>query len=118
MKHKKNNSFLAIACFTVFFFTAFLFLQSRPPTKPEPLADPVSLSRLIAGETLSKPPEEHYAQFHGITMTPPAFVEFKQTSHVLGVTNPSDKRIEVDLAAHHAYAFAGNSKVFDFVVST
>ncbi len=119
MKRKKNTfSFISVISFAVFFLAAFVFLQSKQSANPEPLADAVSLSHLIAGDTLPKPSEEHYGQFHGITVTPPALTALKQTSRVLGVTSVNDKRIEVDLARQHVYAFEGNRKVFDFIVST
>ena len=38
--------------------------------------------------------------------------------NVLGDTNVSNKRIEVDLTNQHVYAFDGGTKVYDFVVST
>jgi len=105
--------------FAVLFILVFFLLQSNHIHRPnEPLADPVSLSRLIAGETLSEPPEEHYAVFHGIPVYPPQLARLQQTSRILGVTSPTDKRIEVDLARQKVYAYEGNNKIFDFTVST
>jgi lipoprotein-anchoring transpeptidase ErfK/SrfK len=37
---------------------------------------------------------------------------------VLGVTTIHDKRIEVDLTNQKVYAYEGNTKIFDFIVST
>ncbi len=104
--------------FAVFFVTAFFFLSSKTQTPAEPLADPRSLSRLIAGEQPPEPTDEHYAEFHGTMTTPPLLASIKQTNRVLGTTSASDKRIEVDLAAQRVYAYEGNRKVYDFLVST
>src|SRR5690348_11449782 len=115
---KKKTVSLSFVSFLVVFLTAFLFLQSKESGHIEPLADARSLSKLIAGETLPEPPQEHYAVFHGTQVTPPALATLKTTSRVLGTTSPSDKRIEVDLAKQHVYAYEGNTKIFDFIVST
>ena len=104
--------------FAIFFIAAFGFLQSKTPAAQEPLADPLSLSKLIQGEQVPQPQDEHYAEFHGEMIDPPALATIKQTNRVLGTTSPADKRIEVDLSAQRVYAFEGNKKIFDFLVST
>lgn len=112
----KRFSFIS---FFVLFLASFLLLQSRQTShKTESLADPVSLSKLISGETLTEPADEQYAVFHGTEATPVQLVNLKQTSRVLGMTSPSDKRIEVDLTNQKVYAYQGNNKIFDFTVST
>ncbi len=109
---------LSVVSFLVLFIASFFLLQSKQARHTEPLADPVSLSRLIAGETLPQPQDEHYAIFHGTEVTPVQLASLKQTSRVLGVTSPTDKRIEVDLTNQKVYAYQGNTKIFDFTVST
>ncbi len=109
---------MARVTFFLLFIAAFAFLQSGTPTTPEPLADPVSLSRLIQGQQPPAPTEDNYAEFHGATIDPPALAAIKQTNRVLGTTSPNDKRIEVDLTNQRVYAYEGNRKVFDFLVST
>jgi hypothetical protein len=105
--------------FILVFIATFFLLQSRQThSQKEPLADPISLSRLIAGETLPEPQGEHYAVFHGTEVAPPQLTSLRQTSRILGVTSPNDKRIEIDLAKQKVYAFEGNNKIFDFTVST
>lgn len=104
--------------FTVFFIAAAALLLFRPTPKPEPLADPTVLSALIAGKQPPVPSEEHYGEFHGAVVTPPSLASLKAVSRVLGTTTPSDKHIEVDLTKQRLYAYQGNQKMFDFVVST
>ena len=110
---------LPILGFAVFFLTALMFLHNdRSTLPPEPLADPISLSTLISGQSLSIPPEEHHAEFHGAIVTPPGLAQLKATSRVLGVTSANDKRIEVDLTHQHVYAYEGNRQVFNFIISS
>ncbi len=112
------NKWFLLLCFLLLLFTTFLLFQSKSPKKSESLADPVSLSKLIAGETIPQPQDEQYAVFHGTNVSPPHLASIRQTSRVLGITSPNDKHIEVDLAKQHVYAFEGNRQIFDFVVST
>lgn len=112
-------SFKFVISFFVLFIVSFFLLQTRQThNKTEPLADPVSLSKLIAGETLGRPADEYYAVFHGAVATPPQLTGLRQTSRILGVTSATSKRIEVDLAKQKVYAYEGNNKIFDFTVST
>lgn len=119
------RKWFALTIFFLLFFGTFALFQSKPSRQAEPLADPISLSRLIAGEILAEPTEEHYAIFHGTHVAPPQLVSLRQTSRILGVTSPNDlprrqagKRIEIDLANQKVYAYEGNNKLFDFTVST
>ncbi|MCX6792225.1 MAG: L,D-transpeptidase, partial [Candidatus Gottesmanbacteria bacterium] len=108
-----------VISFFVLFLASFFLLQgAQTRTKTEPLADPISLSKLIAGETLPEPTEEHYAVFHDTEISPPQLASLRQTSRILGVTSPNDKRIEVNLTNQKVYAYEGNNKIFDFTVST
>ena len=118
-RNKKNVSLFPIISFTVLFLAAFFLFQSNHVHPSiEPLADRVSLSKLIAGEILKQPQEEHYAVFHGTEVTPVQLASVQQTSRILGVTSPTEKRIEVDLTNQKVYAYEGNTKIFEFIVST
>jgi len=60
------------------------------------------------------------AEFEGKTLHAPnelAARPFRTVSDVLG-TSSSDKRIEIDLTNQRLYAFEGDRKVYDFLVST
>jgi lipoprotein-anchoring transpeptidase ErfK/SrfK len=67
-------------------------------------------------------PEETVGVFHGKTVRVPPLLVFNTSSmdevssRVLGDT--SNKRIEVDLTNQRVYAFEGDTKVYEFVVST
>ena len=112
------RKWFALTIFFLLFFGTFALFQSKPSRQAEPLADPVSLSKLISGETLPTPADEHYAVFHGTEVFPPQLASLRQTSRILGVTSATDKRIEIDLAKQKVYAYEGNNKLFDFTVST
>jgi hypothetical protein len=104
--------------FLILFVAAFALLTFRPPTRPEPLADPAVLSQLLLGIQPRIPADETSGEFHGKHVTPPALASLTQASRVLGTTSPQDKRIEVDLTHQRLFAFEGNQKVFEFPVST
>lgn len=94
------------------------FLPAFHP-KVEPLADPGSLKKLIAGLPLPMPEAETHAEFLGRDVTPPSLALLSSISRVLGTsTSTEEKRIEVDLTHQKVYAFEGNQKVYEFVVST
>lgn len=113
---KRTIVFLSLA---LLFLSTYFLLGSTSPTRPEPLADPISLSQLIGGETLAQPIDEHYATFHGRTVTPPSqLTRLVQTSRVLGITSPDRKRIEVDLTNQRVYAYEGMQLMYNFLVST
>lgn len=62
---------------------------------------------------------ENYGQFQGSVVSVPAKPQqLFATNVVLGEQTGSNKRIEVDLTNQHLYAFEGNNKVYDFLVST
>ena len=44
--------------------------------------------------------------------------QIPEKTAVLGDTDPSNKRIEVDLATQRVYAYEGDNKVMEFIVST
>jgi lipoprotein-anchoring transpeptidase ErfK/SrfK len=88
----------------------------------EPLADPTSLVLLAQGKLLPEPPDNGRAVFHGSAVVPPTIANLNTSSRVLGLSTlpvPDDsKRIEVDLTHQKVYAYEGNTKVYDFTVST
>lgn len=110
----------SVGLFVVLFVAAFFLLQNtgRPKASEEPLADPTILSQLLLGQQPPAGSSDRYGEFHGQQVNVPLLASLKEVSRVLGTSNPSDKRIEVDLARQHLYAYQGNQKVFDFVVST
>lgn len=88
-------------------------------TDPEPLADSVTLNRLIAGLPPLVPQDEQYAEFHGTPATPPPLASLTTLRKVLGMTSPdTSKRIEVDLTNQKVYAIEGDHIVHQFIVST
>lgn len=110
-----SNLFLIIVA--VFFLRPLL-----PPFHPsdEPLADKQSLQQLIAGKKLVMPSVETIAQFHGNVVQAPGIsvlAGLSQMRSVLGDTS-SEKRIEVDLSSQMVYAYEGERKVYEFIVST
>lgn len=89
----------------------------------QPLADRETLAQLSRGEQPAVPTEESQAVFHGTASIPDQLSSLVQTSPVLGVTTTlaqhgMEKRIEVDLAHQKVYAYDGNSKTYEFTVST
>lgn len=120
MKKQHSAVFLLPFLIVAAFIAGGLFFVANNSklTLHEPLADPKVLSQLLNHEEIPAPVEEHYAEFHGMRMNAPELASLKTVNRVLGTTSPSDKRIEVDLARQHVYAYEGNKKVFDFLTST
>ena len=95
--------------------------SSNKPAHPdtEPLADPRALRNLVAGKPLVKPADESYGEFHGTVVRSPAISALTQMSRVLGLASePGQKRIEVNLSVQKVLAFEGDTKVFDFDISS
>lgn len=109
--------FLAVSAIGIFAVGLVIKMNAHSQM---PLADPVSLQKLIAGETLPIPKEESSAVFHNVPAVPPKLSELISASSVLGINtdNNSEKRIEVDLANQKVYAYEGTKKIYDFTVST
>ena len=61
-------------------------------------------------------PTATVAEFNGQLVHVPPMDQPTEVAQVLG--DASGKRIEVDLAHQHVYAYEGGSRVFDFVVSS
>ncbi len=96
---------------------AAFFIFQPLQHKEESLADPAILQKLLAGETLSTPPEIAHGQFHGAAVIPPPLANLIVSPKVLGTTT-SEKHIEVDLTNQRVYAFEGDRKVYDFATAT
>ncbi len=108
-----------IGVLTVAIAAIFLVLPVLPAAHPEePLADPATLQLLLAGKPATVPAEETKGEFHGIEATPPGLATLRHVRGVLGLTSGEEKRIEVDLTNQRVYAFEGNRKVYEFIVST
>jgi L,D-transpeptidase catalytic domain len=97
-------------------FTGLIVLSGNKRI-PEPLADPSALQLLMQGKTLPQPTEEEHAEFHNVSLVPPSLRYLGLQERVLGVSS-EDKRIEVDLTRQRVYAYEGNTKIYDFLVST
>ena len=102
-----------IAAIVVAVFFVRPFLPASYHTE-EPLAEADSLSLLMQGRQLPEPPMESSAQFHGLKSSPLVLMPIR---NVLGDTS-SEKRIEVDLTNQKVYAYEGERKVYEFIVST
>ena len=117
-----EKAWLRIIGFLAFVIVGVFMIQPLLPAfhiKEEPLADPASLKKLIAGLPLPVPPIETKAEFLGKTVTPPSLTLLSTISRVLGIaTSSEEKRIEVDLTRQRVYAFEGTRRVYEFVVST
>lgn len=101
---------------------AFIAFPLRELTRnSQSLADPVSLKMLIDGKSLPQPLDQSEAVFHEQFAVPPALASLQQKRGVLGVTTGSaeeEKRIEVDLTHQKVYAYEGNTKVYEFIISS
>lgn len=99
-------------------------LPLRQMTKAqEPLADAFSLQQLVLGKPVPSPSYDTTpASFHTIAAVPPSIASLTVQSPILGITTDpainAQKRIEVDLTHQKVYAFEGQTKVYEFIVST
>lgn len=93
---------------------------AMPGRTYEPLADPTSLTRLAQNEEAAPPASvDTVADFHGTELTAPDGNIESPVDAVLGTSTAyNQKRIEVDLTNQKAYAFEGNRKVYEFVISS
>lgn len=104
------------ALFGVFVFGIALSLTIlRLPYDFSPQAA-LSLDNLT-GEYLA---QADPAVFHGFTITPPQFLATVPPGRPLPILGLSDssKRIEIDLTNQKLYAYEGDQKVFDFLISS
>lgn len=102
---------------------AFIAFPLKELTRStQPLADAESLKLLIAGKLLPEPSEQSQAIFHEQAAIPPALTTLQQKSKVLGdatdTESHEEKRIEVDLTHQRVYAYEGNTKVYEFIISS
>ncbi len=122
MAANQNSYVVSVAGLIALFAGAMVFISipmRQLAGTNEPLADPTSLRALTQGKTLPEPAQELEATFHGATVTAPKLATLHQIAKILGVTtNAPEKRIEVDLTNQKVYAFEGNVKVYEFLVST
>lgn len=112
-----ESSWLRIIGGLAVIVVAIFFVRPLLPASyhaEEPLAEADSLSLLMQGRQLPEPPTESSAQFHGLKSSPPALIPIR---NILGDTS-SEKRIEVDLTNQKVYAYEGERKVYEFIVST
>ena len=114
--HSSNRLFVSVLCFVA--VGLYIMPIFEKVNKIEPLAEPASLTRLEEGHELPVPHDEQFGEYLGSTIAtlPPLLFPIKSQS-ILGV-NASDKRIEVDLSTQKAYAFEGNNKVLEFLISS
>ncbi|HCM37237.1 MAG: hypothetical protein UV61_C0024G0016 [Candidatus Gottesmanbacteria bacterium GW2011_GWB1_43_11] len=61
---------------------------------------------------------KEHGTWHGQNTLSYYIPEPRKLAQVLGDTNGAAKRIEVDLTNQHVYAFEGDKKVFDFLISS
>ncbi len=102
-----------VGLFLVFGIGAFLYTQVLPyhfPLQYQPTE-----ADLVHGGGYDRTQEKGI--WHGQEVLSYNIPEVPKLAQVLG-TNTGNKRVEVDLTNQHVYAFEGDRKVFDFVVST
>ncbi len=106
----------ALAVFIVGIFMVSPYLPGT--VHDEPLADPTVLRRLVDAKPIPQPVNETEAEFHGSPATPPTIQQLANAPlRVLGVSS-GDKRIEIDLTNQKVYAYEGERRVYEFLVST
>lgn len=116
----KTHGVMQMLALVAVLFTSLSFGISIAPTvyltfSPQGTIDPLTLKENIS-------PDSTVAIFDGkpVTVAALPFLQVSQQripANVLGDTS-SEKRIEVDLANQRLYAFEGDRKVYDFLVST
>ncbi len=107
------------ACAAVLFF--FLRVTLEYASVPQPLAESKDLATLISGGSLLQPSAENSGEFLGNPVLPPvlSMVEDPETQkRVLAASTDDSKRIEVDLTNQKVYAFEGDRKVHEFLISS
>lgn len=78
--------------------------------------DPLTPEKLAQSGVYDK--TDTHGTWHGQDVISYYIPELPKIAQVLGDTNGAAKRIEVDLTNQRVYAFEGDKKVFDFLVST
>lgn len=100
---------LSLWAFLLFFIGVITIHPSHPPC-----VNIISCAKDVSGDYRS---DLSYATYMGNTYPVPAEQPLT-TSHVLGDTTTSDKRIEIDLTHQELYAVEGNKMVYDFLISS
>ncbi len=121
---KSSGSYISSALGLVALFAVAMAFISVPMGQfmhqDEPLADAASLKQLMAGKILTPPAETQEAVFHEHSIVAPKLATLNQVAKILGVTTTpnADKRIEVDLTNQKVYAYEGNIRVYEFIISS
>lgn len=115
--HSLRLTFLIIGTF-ILFVASFVAIQLQAQT-PEPCANSESCVKNLSG----KREDDNKGTFMGREVTAPVLPEkqayaLTEIQNVLGEATIDNKRIYVDLTNQKLYAYEGNTKVFDFDVST
>lgn len=118
-KFKKTNTsflkvFFLVAC-TLFFLILGIFIFPKLVFR-YPCANSISCAKNLSGTYDLK---AITGEFHGKTISVPPQIVMKDIYRsVLGVSEPSEKHIYVDLSKQRLYAYEGNRLVYSFLVST
>lgn len=122
---KPSSSYIPNALGLIALFAVAMAFISIPMKQlmhqDEPLADESSLKQLISGKILTPPADDQGdATFHEHSVIAPKLATLNQVAKILGVTTTpaADKRIEVDLTNQKVYAYEGNIRVYEFVISS
>lgn len=98
-------------------FIVALFLVIDRGEKSSSCANSITCIKDLSGDYENS---KQVAEFEGKNISVPnelAIKPFAPSSSVLGV-NSSNKRIEIDLTSQRLYAYEGDRKIYDFLVST
>lgn len=112
---KKKNYSLAVVvgifsvAFGLYLYQNVLPYHFSPQWQPTP-------EELSQGNVYDRAQET--GEFLGQTVRSYEIPEPKKTATVLGQSDGTNKRIEVDLTSQKVYAYEGNTKIFEFIVST
>jgi lipoprotein-anchoring transpeptidase ErfK/SrfK len=117
--------FLLALLLGILYFASFIKSMSEPVRNSRLLAtevdfnatgdyDPSETTAIFLDQTISVPPEEHSDVS---VLGERTDVDLATTSEA-EPTPTAAKRIEVDLSAQRLYAFEGDRKVFDFLISS
>jgi hypothetical protein len=115
-RYDDNSMFTRKLFFGVYFFLLgiLVVMGALIHSSGQKPIDPNSLTGLYS-------PDESVGIFHDRTVSAnyvPQPLSAIIGSNILGATTNSFKRIEVDLTSQKLYAFDGNTKVFDFLISS
>jgi lipoprotein-anchoring transpeptidase ErfK/SrfK len=108
---KRMLALLGILIVTAVFWGRFLSQASTSAAADaQVLSDPLAQTGEFA-------PNEKQGEFHGKKLASLPEESLLDSSQVLG-SNDAPKRIEVDLTTQRLYAFEGDRKVYDFLISS